>query len=99
MCSAKTSTAPKHHHLDRRADEIASAATGVGDELLTTSQVAAWLGVSIQWAEIARSKNYGPPFQRVGPRVIRYRRADVLAWLKTRTHSCTSEYASGKAVA
>jgi predicted DNA-binding transcriptional regulator AlpA len=83
---------PVRHHLDRRASAIVAADVGADDELLTTRQTADWLGVSTQWLEIGRGKNYGPKFTRVSSRVIRYRRGDVLKWLKTRTHSNTAEY-------
>jgi predicted DNA-binding transcriptional regulator AlpA len=85
---------PKSHHIDRRADQIVAGAVGAGDDLLDTRQVADWLGVSIQWVEIGRSKNYGPPFKRLTARTVRYLRADVLKWLKARTHASTAEYAS-----
>ena len=79
---------PKTHHLDRRADAIVAAAgsTAAADALLNTSQVAAWLGVSEQWLEIGRSKGgYGPRFKRLGPRMVRYTRGDVVKWLKGRS--------------
>lgn len=83
---------PKAHHLDSRADEIAAKGSG-GDphELLRQVAVAAWLGVSMQWLEIGRHAGYGPPFIRIG-RMVRYRRSDVIAWLDSRLHQCTSEY-------
>jgi predicted DNA-binding transcriptional regulator AlpA len=85
-------TAPKHHHLDRRADGIVAVNVGAEDELLSTRQTADWLGVSTQWLEIGRGKNYGPKFMRVSSRVIRYRRGDVIKWLNTRSHASTAEY-------
>jgi predicted DNA-binding transcriptional regulator AlpA len=86
---------PLRHHLDRRADEIAQAAADKNpDELLTTAATADWLGISPQWLEIGRSKNWGPPFVRLSTRRVRYRRADVIAWLAERTHCSTAEYAS-----
>lgn len=88
----KTSEKPKRHHLDKRAAEIASS-PGSDDELLTTVQIAAWLGVSTQWLEIGRSKGYGPPFERLSPKCIRYRRGKARKWLDGRTHSSTAEYA------
>jgi predicted DNA-binding transcriptional regulator AlpA len=81
------------HHLDRRAAEIAEKGReGDPAELFTTLEVAAWLGVSRQWLEIGRSKNYGPAYVRVGPRHIRYKRSDVILFLDERTHRCTAEY-------
>jgi predicted DNA-binding transcriptional regulator AlpA len=81
-------------HIDRRAEQVAAHGAGAEDDLLTTIQVAAWLGVSVQFLEIGRSSGgYGPPFTRLAPRAIRYRRGDVLQWLRERTHARTSEYA------
>ena len=90
---------PKKHHIDRRADQIVADGVGAADDLLDTRQVADWLGVSIQWVEIGRSKNYGPKFTRMSARSIRYLRGDVLKWLKARTHASTAEYSNRASVA
>jgi len=89
---------PTRHHLDRRAAELAAegAEAGEPDQLLTTSDVAEWLGISTQWLEIGRGKNYGPKFVVLSTRRVRYRRTDVLAWLTERTHSHTAEYLGAK---
>ena len=88
---------PARHLLDRRAHHIAEQAFDSNPEaLLDTPAVADWLGVSVQWLEIGRSKNYGPEFQRLGPKAIRYKRAAVIDWLKSRTYACTSEYMGGE---
>ena len=83
---------PRRHHLDRRADAIADA-LGDNDDLLSTRAVAELLGVSTQWLEIGRGKNYGPSFVRISPRMIRYRgpRPPCLAEMSVRTES-TAEY-------
>jgi predicted DNA-binding transcriptional regulator AlpA len=93
MSKSKKSS-PKQHHLDRRAADLV-ATPGGDDELLNTAQLAAWLGCSPQWVEIGRHKGYGPRFERLGPRCIRYRRGDVRAWLSERSHVSTNEYADG----
>jgi len=73
------------HHLDRRAKKlIAEIQSTNPDELLNTRQLAEWLSCSESWLEIARCKNFGPNFIRMGPRNIRYRRRDVIAWLNKR---------------
>lgn len=74
------------HHIDRRADQVIAAApaTTSDDDLLKTTDVSRWLGVSIAWLEIGRSKGFGPPFTRLGERCIRYQRGDVKAWLAER---------------
>lgn len=80
------------HHLDKRAADLAAAGAGDADDLLTTSKTAEWLKVSVQWLEIGRHKGYGPPFKRLSPSQIRYKRADVLGWLEERSFRATSEY-------
>jgi predicted DNA-binding transcriptional regulator AlpA len=87
---------PISHHIDQRADQIAAQGEGAADDLLSTAEAAAWLTVSAAWLEIARHAGYGPKFCRLGPRRIRYRRSDVLAWLEERLHHSTKEYASAR---
>jgi hypothetical protein len=84
---------PQRHHLDRRACQLMDADDGQSDDLLSTRELAAWLGVSTQFLEIGRSKKYGPKFVSISPRRIRYRRRDVLLWLDERTRSCTGDAA------
>ena len=79
--------AERHHHLDKRADQLVQQAPpGAPDDLLTTREVAKWLGIGELWVELGRTRNYGPKFLRLGPRLIRYRRSDVLAWLDSRAN-------------
>jgi hypothetical protein len=86
----RTAAAPKSHHLDRRVGQLLQLASSAdlpddgSDALLTTKQVAAWLGVSDQWLEVGRIKGYGPPYIRLSPRGVRYKRGAVLKWLKQR---------------
>ena len=49
--------------------------------LLSTSEVAAFLGVPIATLYSWRNKRYGPPGIRVG-RYVKYRKADVDNWLR-----------------
>jgi len=74
---------PERHHLDRRVGQLL-ATTPKTKTLLSTRQVADWLGVSDQWLEVGRVKGYGPPFERLGPRLIKYERSAVIKWLKQR---------------
>lgn len=83
---------PAKHHLDRHAASIAARSDGNPDDLLTTEQVAVWLGVSTQCLEIGRHRGYGPKFIRLSTRRTRYSRALVLEWLRQRTHQATAEY-------
>jgi predicted DNA-binding transcriptional regulator AlpA len=99
---------PKRHHLDRRISQIRAAEpAGIGhnhppdipppqpkdDDLLTCAQVAAWLGVSVQWLEAARAKGFGPAWMRLGPRAIRYPRGGVKKFLTARARARAKEVA------
>jgi predicted DNA-binding transcriptional regulator AlpA len=85
--------APKKFHFDKRADAIATQGKGNDDDLLSTPEVAEWFGVSEPWLENGRAYGYGPPFVRLGPRKIKYRRGNCRDWLLQRLHQSTSEYA------
>ena len=50
------------------------------DELLSTKQLAEWLGQSTAAIESWRSSGEGPPYIRI-VKTVRYRRGDVQAWL------------------
>jgi hypothetical protein len=81
-------------HLDKRASTLLEAAPeGSDDELLTTKQVAAWFGTSPQWVELGRIKGYGPPYLKIAPGMIRYKRGATKEWLREREHRSTREYA------
>lgn len=93
MTTKKKPAAPaRKFHLDKRGQAIA-AEPGDDDELLTTVQCANWLKVSVQWLDIGRSEGYGPPFQKLGPNIVRYHRGATRQWLRERTFHSTSEYA------
>jgi hypothetical protein len=87
-------TIPKSLHLDRRAAQLLRLpeAAGNDDDMLTTEQVAHWLGVAKVTLELARSKGFGgPPFSKYFSRV-KYPRGGVKAFLRERMHTGTSEY-------
>jgi hypothetical protein len=88
---------PTTHYLDKRADSIAAQIAALPDDtLLSTADLACWLGVSIQFLTIGRSRGYGPAFVRLSPTTVRYRASDARAWLTERTHCRTSEFTGGK---
>ena len=60
------------------------------NEFLTTEEVATMLKIGKSTLEQMRLKGGGPRFFKFGPRAIRYRIADIVAWGKT--YSSTSEY-------
>ena len=53
-------------------------------------EIAKFLLVAPKTMEAWRSRGGGPPYVRVG-RLIRYRKSSVVAWLKSREVSSTSE--------
>ena len=96
MTKIATQDTERRLHLDRRVEAIIAAGDGSDDDLLTTLQVANWLGTSPQWVELGRAKGYGPPFVRIAPQVVRYQRRAVLEWLKDREYARTSEYTADR---
>jgi predicted DNA-binding transcriptional regulator AlpA len=82
--------------IDSHVSEIVAHPAGQGDPeaSMTTAELAAWLGVSRVWLEQQRWKGQGPPWVRLSPGLIRYRRDEVLAWLDARSHRSTAEYES-----
>ena len=53
------------------------------DQLLRTEDLERELGISRETLRTWRRRGIGPRWQRVGPRIIGYRRSDVDAWLTT----------------
>jgi hypothetical protein len=86
-------SAVHHHHLDRFAEPIAvRVADGDPDEMLTTKMVADLIHVSTATLEIWRCRTnqghrIGPPFVRLGPKIVRYPRGKVVQWLRSRSRS------------
>lgn len=74
-------------HIDRRADELAAAAVVANypaDMLLTTGELARWLGVSEISIKRWISAGCGPKAIRTGLRALRFRKSDVQSWLESR---------------
>jgi hypothetical protein len=91
MTTKTANRRPKKLHLDRRVSQIMATEQPISDDqpihnddLLTTSQLALWLGVTVVWLESCRRNGWGPPYLQVTPHLIRYRRDEVRAWLKQR---------------
>lgn len=89
--SAPISTAVIEHLLHRLADEVADrviarlrspvAEVVAEQEYLTTEQAAQLAGLSRAAFDRRRARGTGPRYVKIGDRCIRYRRADVEAWL------------------
>jgi hypothetical protein len=74
--------------------------SGKPDELLTTAETAAILGVKNNTAEIWRVRGIGPVFIKMGDGIrapVRYRRSDVIAWIEKRLYASTSAYTAALA--
>jgi predicted DNA-binding transcriptional regulator AlpA len=54
---------------------------GNPDDLLSPGAVAEWLGLTEQWLQVARARNTGPGFIKLGEKSVRYRREDVRQWI------------------
>lgn len=61
------------------------------DELLTTRAAAQLLGVSVSWLAKARLKGRGPVAVYLPPRMVRYRRSELLQYIDQHTFRSTSE--------
>ncbi|SEP49946.1 Helix-turn-helix domain-containing protein [Rhodospirillales bacterium URHD0017] len=67
------------------------------DQLLTSDQAAAILGLQVNTLEIWRFRGQGPRFLKLGTRKqspVRYKRSDVESWLAQRTFASTSAYSA-----
>ncbi len=94
-CSGSTGARgpPKSHHMDRRAATIIALLTERDpDQMLTTVETAELLGCSVSFLEIGRIRGYGPPAHKITPRMLRYRRGDVLAWVRERAEANASKH-------
>jgi predicted DNA-binding transcriptional regulator AlpA len=55
-----------------------------GDRLVNEAETAALLGIAPRTLQEWRRKGAGPAFIRLTGRSVRYRQADVLAWVRAR---------------
>jgi predicted DNA-binding transcriptional regulator AlpA len=61
-------------------------------ELMSTRECADFLGMSTQWLDAARNNGWGPKFTKLSPRATRYRRSDVMEWLRKRDDQATRKH-------
>ena len=94
---APTNDGPSFH-LDKRSERLLAdhVAAGPDDELLTTEQVAAWFQCSVAFLEILRGRDDGPEYERVAPKMVRYRRGAVRTFLRQRQVRSTEQYMNAK---
>ena len=61
------------------------------DALLFTAEAAFLAGLEPRTLEAKRLRGGGPPFVRISTRAVRYRRADLKAWIESRIVTSTSD--------
>jgi excisionase family DNA binding protein len=53
-------------------------------EYLNQAEAAAFLGLHVNTLVKLSKGEGGPPRTKIGPRLVRYRRSDVIAWMESR---------------
>lgn len=61
---------------------------------LRPAEAANYLGVSASTLAKRRLRGDGPPFVKVGPRLVSYSKRDLDVWLSSRRRHSTSEHAA-----
>lgn len=76
------------------APDVASPLLGVAvdpDALLSEIDAASLLGLSPRTLQSWRLEGDGPPIVRLGGKLVKYRRRDLLAWIAANTERPSSE--------
>ena len=68
----------------------AAAPPPVDGAWLTTTDAAALLGLSVATLESWRTQSKGPAFHKLGRNVVRYKKADITAYLERDRRNSTS---------
>lgn len=63
--------------------------------LLRSSEAAEYLGLAPATLAKMRMRGDGPPFVKVGHRLVAYREADLVAWTQARTRTRTASHDMG----
>jgi len=61
------------------------------DTCMRTPEAARYLGISASTLNKTRLTGDGPPFVKVTPRAVAYRKSDLDAWLEARLRHSTSD--------
>ena len=67
------------------------------EDLLNSAETAAILGIKLNTLEIWRIRGNGPAYVKLGNNgraPVRYRRADVIAWIEQRLRASTSAHSA-----
>ncbi|SIO07311.1 helix-turn-helix transcriptional regulator [Vannielia litorea] len=65
------------------------------NRLLSRDEVAEIYGISKRFLETAAMRDASPPAVRLGHRTVRYRVADIEAWIEAQTGTTTDRSGSG----
>lgn len=58
------------------------------EQLMTTKEVAAYLGMAVSTLLLYRATGEGPTYIKILRRLVRYRKADVDSWLEMQKKQC-----------
>lgn len=86
-----------HQTIDAKATELAPSQAGrvnSDDDLLDPREAARELNCSKSYLDKLRCYGGGPPFLRIGRRMVRYQRGDAKKWAHSHRFNSTSEYKS-----
>jgi predicted DNA-binding transcriptional regulator AlpA len=61
-------------------------------ECMRAPEAADYVALTVSTLSKMRLRGDGPPFLKLGPRAVAYRRADIDAWLATRVRRATSDH-------
>jgi predicted DNA-binding transcriptional regulator AlpA len=76
--SSENRSSRRSHQLGRAQNT--NAADG-GKEWIDDKALARMLDLSVETIQQWRGRDEGPPYAKLGPRAVRYRLADVRAWM------------------
>jgi predicted DNA-binding transcriptional regulator AlpA len=65
--------------------------TMTNEEYMTTEQGAAYIGFTAEFLKARRQRGDGPRYIAIGTRAVRYRRADLDAWMATQFRTSTAD--------
>ncbi|MGG7307543.1 helix-turn-helix transcriptional regulator [Curtobacterium sp. AB451] len=61
------------------------------ERLLTSQEVAEWVGMTPSALSQLRYRGSGPKFRKLGPKTVRYAASDVQAWIDAAGQTQTGE--------
>ena len=64
------------------------------DYHLNRKEIEAEYGITARWLELATVKGDGPIMTKISRRMVRYRRADIEAWLESKRVENTAQTAA-----